>query len=111
MASKKSGGAAVLEPQREGVIDLEDFARSGRTPPAGKVYRIRIDKHKYEVAAPTLTGRQLLSLADKAPPERYMLSQKFRGGEVKLVALDAPVDLTTPGVERFMTLAKDQTEG
>jgi len=116
MLNKQTNSAvAELEvpeaPEVNGVVDLEEFARSGRTPPAAKAYRIRIDKSKYEVAAPTLTGRDLLRLADKAPPERYLLSQKYRGGEVKLVALDAPVDLTTPGVERFMTLAKDQTEG
>ena len=101
----------VIEELVEAIIDLEEYARDGKKPPRARHYRIRIDKHKYEVAAPSLTGRQLLSLADKAPPERYLLSQKFRGGEVKLVALDAPVDLAAPGVERFMTLDKDQTEG
>jgi len=52
-----------------------------------------------------------LQLAGKTPPEQYMLSQKLRGGQTRRIALDARVDFTTPGVERFMTLPLDQTEG
>ena len=37
--------------------------------------------------------------------------QKFRGGAVHPVGLDETVVFTTPGIERFMTLPLDQTEG
>jgi hypothetical protein len=40
-----------------------------------------------------------------------MITQKLRGGEVKKIGLDEEADFTTPGVERFMTLPLDQTEG
>jgi hypothetical protein len=40
-----------------------------------------------------------------------MISQKLRGGQTKRIDLDERVDFTTPGVERFMTLPLDQTEG
>ncbi len=93
------------------VIDLEEYARSGRKPPKSKKYRIRIDKTKYEVSVPSMTGRQILTLAGKTPVEQYMLSQKLHGGQVKPIGYDEVVDFTAPGVERFMTLAKDQTEG
>jgi len=98
-------------PGPDEVVDLEEYARSGRTPPKAKTYRIRIDKTKYEVSVPSMTGRQILTLAGKTPVERFMLSQKLHGGQVKPIGLDDVVDFTAPGVERFMTLAKDQTEG
>jgi Prokaryotic E2 family E/Multiubiquitin len=95
------------------IIDIEEFSKGGGPdrPPKAKKYRIRIDKQKYEVESPTLSGRQILELAGKIPPERWMLNQKFRHGEFKPVGLDDIVDLTAPGVERFTTLPKDQTEG
>jgi hypothetical protein len=107
MTDEKNGGAAV----EDEIIDLEEYAKAGRTPPRGKPYRIRIDKQKYDVRVPSMTGRQLLELAGKTPAERFMVSQKIKGGQVKPIGLDEPADFTTPGVERFMTMAKDQTEG
>ncbi|OAI41708.1 hypothetical protein AYO40_02570 [Planctomycetaceae bacterium SCGC AG-212-D15] len=98
-------------PGHDEVIDLEEYARSGRKPPHAKKYRIRIDKTKYEVSVPSMTGRQLLELASKTPVENYILSQKLHGGVVKPIGLDEVVDFTTHGIERFMTMAKDQTEG
>ena len=58
-----------------------------------------------------MSGRDLLKLAGKVPPERFSLTQKFRGGTVKPVGIDDTAVFTTPGVERFMTLPLDQTEG
>ena len=39
------------------------------------------------------------------------ISQKLHGGQVKTIGLDEVADFTCPGVERFMTLPLDQTEG
>jgi len=93
------------------VVDLEEYAKAGHTPPRVTHYRIRIDKNKYDVAVPSMTGRELLILAGKTPPTQYMIVQKFSGGQTKRIGLDERVDFTTPGVERFMTLPLDQTEG
>ncbi len=79
-----------------------------KLPPLG--YRIRIDKEYKEVEAPGLTGRQILTLVGKTP-EAYLISQKFRGGRVEPLSADQYVDFTTPGIERFQTLALDPTEG
>jgi multiubiquitin len=92
-------------------IDLEEFAAAGKRPPRAKRYRIRIDKERFVVEVPSMTGRELLVLAGKSPPEQWMIMQKVRGGEVKKIGLDERADFTTPGVERFMTLPLDQTEG
>ncbi|GAB61139.1 hypothetical protein KSU1_B0282 [Candidatus Jettenia caeni] len=93
------------------IIDLEEFAIEGKKPPKGCRYRIKIDKNKYVVDVPLMSGREILNLAEKTPPEQYMLFQKFRGGENKRIELDEKVDFTTPGVEKFRTLPMDQTEG
>ena len=95
----------------EDFIDLESFAKEGRRPPEGKPFRIRIDREHYLVNEPCKTGRELLQLAGKTPPEQWMVSQKLHGGQVKEIGLDDKADFTTPGVERFMTLPLDQTEG
>ena len=92
------------------IIDIEEYAKSGKTPPKGKKYRIRIDKDKYTVSVPQMTGLELLELAKK-DPEQNNIYQKFNHGEMKKIALDEQVDFTTPGIERFCTLPLDQTEG
>jgi hypothetical protein len=93
------------------VIDLEEYAKTGRKPPRAKSYRIRIDKQQYVVNVPAMTGRELLNLAGKTPATNYMISQKMHGGQAHKIDLDEKADFTTPGVERFMTLPLDQTEG
>ena len=93
------------------VVDIEQYAKSGRDVPHANRYQIRIDNTKYVVEVPTMTGRDLLILAGKQPPEHFMLNLKLRGGQVVTIGLDDEVDLTAPGTERFMTLPIDQTEG
>lgn len=73
-------------------------------------FKIRIDKDNYDVGEPSLTGTQLLSLAGKQPG-RFKIIQRLKGGQAKPIAPTESVDLTEPGVERFMTLPCDQTEG
>lgn len=93
------------------IIDIEECAKAGRKPPKAKHYRIRIDKQKFVVKVSVMTGRELLNLAGKTPATNFMISQKLRGGEARKIGYDEKVDFTTPGVERFMTLPLDQTDG
>jgi hypothetical protein len=58
-----------------------------------------------------MTGREILILAGKTPPERFQLNQRFKGGRVVKVGYDQKVCFTEPGIERFMTIPLDQTEG
>lgn len=92
-------------------VEIEVFGKQNVRPPKAKRYVIRIDKVKFTVHVSHMTGRELLKLAGKTPPEKYSISQKLHGGHVKPVGLDEDVDFTCPGVERFMTLPLDQTEG
>ena len=94
------------------IIDIEEHAKKhGTKPPKARRYIIRVDREKYTVEVDKMTGREILTLAKKIPPERYLLNQKFRHGHVKAIGLDDLVDFCAEGVERFTTLPKDQTEG
>lgn len=93
------------------VIDLEEYAHADRKPPKAKQYRIRVDRERFVVSVSEMTGSRILELAGKQPPERFRLDQKLRGGQTQKIELDQVVDFTTPGVERFMTMPLDQTEG
>jgi hypothetical protein len=76
----------------------------------GTTYKIRIDKTNYDVPVAQMTGDEVLALAGKAPAQ-FRLIQRLQGGEAKPVAGNETVSFTDPGVERFMTLPLDQTEG
>ena len=93
------------------VIDLEEFAKAGKKTPKAPHYRIRIDKAQFTVDVPEMTGRQLLILAEKNPPERFKIFEHLHGGTTKPIGLDETVDFTKPGVERFKTLPCDSTDG
>lgn len=95
----------------EEIIDLEILAKKDEKPKKAQKYRIRVDKDYFIVHSSEMTGREILTLAGKNPPERYRLDQKFKGGRTKKVELDEIIDFTTHGLERFMTLPLDQTEG
>lgn len=93
------------------IIDLEEFSKGNRKPPRKRRYRIKVDRQKYVVNEECLTGKEILLLAGKTPPEQFQLRQKIRGGEVIKIGLDDKVDFTKPGIEKFMTIPLDQTEG
>lgn len=102
---------AADEAETDEIIDIEEYAKSGRKPPTAKRYQIRIDKQKYVVEVSAMTGRELLNLAGKSPATNFMISQKLHGGEARKIGYDEKADFTAPGVERFMTLPLDQTDG
>lgn len=81
---------------------------SGKKPEA-KQYTIRIDKQQYEVGVDHMTGREILALAGKTP-EKFLLRMKIKGG-VEPVAADQIVSFQDPGLERFMTIPNEVTEG
>jgi hypothetical protein len=81
---------------------------SGQPP---KVYRVQIDKAHYDVDEPEPTGRRLLEIAGKIPPDQFALYLKQAGGQPLRIPLDDHVDLRAPGTEKFVTLPLDQTEG
>lgn len=76
-----------------------------------KQFKVQIDKDFFESSVPRLTGRELLELADKKPADNYAIYLKVKGGQPERIDLDKKIDLSKPGIERFVTLPLDQTEG
>lgn len=105
-----SGGVAEedVEPELD-ELDIEAFAGLDCKPRA-KRYIIRIDKKPYVIEKSVITARELLMLAGKNPPDRFRIWQVVRGESQELM-LDQKVDVRAPGVEKFRTLSRTQTEG
>ena len=89
--------------------DSQDTADSGRDPQ--HEYKVQIDKDFFEAPVSRMTGRELLELAGKKPAEAHAIYLKVKGGQPRRIDLDKKTDLSQPGVERFVTLPLDQTEG
>ena len=73
--------------------------------------KVQIDKDYFEAPTSRMTGRELLELAGKKPAEHFAIYRKIKGGQPERIGLDEKIDLSRPGVERFLTLPLDQTEG
>lgn len=91
-------------------VDLESWAARGERPPKARRYIIRIDRERYTVTATGLSGRAILALAGK-DVARTLLQQRVPGGGTRTIGPDDFVDFTAPGVERFVTLPTNQTDG
>ena len=94
-------------------LDVEAFAKANPSDcrkPHAKIYIIRIDREYLRVPEPELAGKEILRLAGKTP-ETHKLFQKHRKGESTPVEPDQVVSFVAPGVERFMTIPCDTTEG
>jgi len=74
-------------------------------------YKFRVDNQNLETEKECLTGREILEMARLTPPQNYLLRQLFHGNEKKAIELDQFVCLTDPGIERFVTIPKDPTDG
>ena len=97
------------QPPQDDIVDVEEYLAAGKQVPPGKKYRIRIDKERYVVKVEEMTGREILALAGKAPP-KFLLRQKTKGG-VEEIGPDQVVSFVRAGVERFMTIPNEVTEG
>ena len=86
-------------------------AARGADEDAKHYYKVQVDKDFFETSVSRVTGRELLELADKKPAENYAIYLKVKGGQPRRIGLDDKIDLGEPGVERFVTLPLDQTEG
>lgn len=93
------------------LVDLEIYARRGEKPPRAKSYRIKIDKAYFTVHVDHMTGSELLTLAGKLPPEKFMITEKVPGNQPRRIQLTETVYFHTHCIERFMTMPLDPTEG
>jgi hypothetical protein len=84
--------------------------RDGHGKPP-QMYKVQIDKHVYETPKQLMTATELLILAGKLPPTGFAIYRKAKGGQPERLKPDQQVDVSDPGIERFVTLPLDQTEG
>lgn len=100
-----------IEEVVDDIIDLEEYAKAGKTPPLSKGYRIKVNGDPFVLHDPEPTGRAILTVAGLLPAENYKLRVKAAGEGLRKVGLDEHIDLRQPGVEKFKALPRDQTEG
>jgi hypothetical protein len=99
------------KPNQPEDVDIELFAKEGKTVPPGRQYIIMVDRQKYTTNEECMLGKDILILAGKIPFDRFQLNQRFKGGKVKKVDYDQKVCFTEPRLEKFMTIPLDPTEG
>ncbi|NNT71573.1 hypothetical protein HKT18_05010 [Flavobacterium sp. IMCC34852] len=93
------------------IIDIHEHCQNDQPVPENCKYRILIDREPYVVDVACLTGKEILLLTHKTPPDRFQLRQKFKDGRVVTIKNDQKVCFTEPGIEKFKTIPLDQTEG
>lgn len=96
---------------KKDIIDIADFNREKKPVPSGQHYKILVDNTNITVEQECLSGKEILLLAKKLPYERFQLNQRLHGGKVTKIPYDQTVCFTEPGIEKFMTIPLDQTEG
>lgn len=93
------------------IVDIEECGRDNRPPPLAHSYRVKIDHEHHVIRKRFVTGRELLVIAGKKPPEHYEIEKRMHGGHYVAVELDQSVDLGECGIEVFETFPLDETEG
>jgi hypothetical protein len=73
----------------------------------GKQFMLFIDEGRHRISVPDPTGRDLLQLAGKDISE-YALVQIIPNGDDQFISLDEKVNLRPVGIERFITVVKDE---
>ena len=74
-----------------------------------RLYKFAIDQHQMEWGKPIISGKILRELAKLAPG--YVLYQEVRGGQDIEIHDTDLIDLSKPGVERFISVIPETTEG
>ncbi|MHB1214223.1 MAG: multiubiquitin domain-containing protein [Thiobacillus sp.] len=76
-----------------------------------RAFKFMIDDRQLEWGKPSISGRVLKSLAG-VPMDTYDVYLEVRGGGQDVLIRDADlIELSKPGIERFITLIRDTTEG
>ena len=99
----------IILPYEQETIDIHDCFCQGVNPILTYKYLIRINKDKYEVEKEIITGREIILLAGKSPDSNGV--RMFTKSGKKMVGLDESIDLRESGVERFVLVPLDCTEG
>lgn len=67
---------------------------------------VYVDERRFDLAVAITNGQELLALVDKCPCG-FALVQSLEGESDQFIDPDETVDVSKPGVERFVTVSKD----
>jgi len=98
----KSSQNLTATAQGVDVVDVEEFTSLNKRPPLGKKYKVKIGDDKYTFNHECVTGKELLEKSGHIPIECYSLYQKFKGCDFEKISLQEKVDLSKPGIEKFV---------
>lgn len=76
-----------------------------------KVFKFKVDNKMYDSVKQIIAGNEILVISENVPTDRYRLDMKLKGGITEKISLDREVDLSLPGLEKFMTTPIGPTEG
>ena len=74
-----------------------------------RTFKFTIDNHQMDWGKPVISGKALRKLANIQPG--YTLYLEVRGGQDREIVDTEIVDLSKPGIERFITVIQETTEG
>lgn len=93
-------------------IDIDEYGRLDKdVPRENAIYKFKVGNILCRWNEPEITGSEILQEARLLPVEQYQLNQRFRDGTVEVIKLDQMVDLCKHGLERFVYIKLDNTEG
>jgi hypothetical protein len=75
------------------------------------IIKIQVDREVFTSTLSTVSGSQILELANRKPHTDYHLYQKLKGNQVAKVEYEQQIDLTDPGIERFVSQKKSHADG
>lgn len=81
---------------------MQNLQKSGEKTSKTKSYKILIDGDKFEFNKSVVTGAEILVKAGMTTPECHSLYQKLKGCEFEKISIDELVDLSNPGIEKFV---------
>ncbi len=73
--------------------------------------KFKVDNNMYESDEKTLSGSQILTISGHIPPDRFRLDMQSKKGSTKKISLDEMVDISEPGLEKFLTIPLGPQEG
>lgn len=107
--SSASDNKKLQDHDAEVIIVGDEGVRHEEKGPHGERNRIKVDNEHFWWPHDTITGSQILELVRKSSETHYV-EQHIKGNTVPIEP-DQVVDLSGPGVEKFTTGKKQQTEG
>jgi Multiubiquitin len=65
--------------------------------------------HEARIGDPVPTGRQIIEVAGRHPPDEYIVLQWLPNKDLDEIELDETADVRAPGAERFIVAKSDRT--